>query len=297
MWRCTLNLFNGAVASSILFEVIDCQGKVKSQVRTKNIMTSLGLMQWARQSLGSSLAVGAGSREEVENISALVSYTRTQSGSYSYPDVNNIDEANGVMLSTSVLSVLFPAETQAQNYSECGIHSGNVTELQTYAAIRNTDGLPTTISVLAGEQLRATYAIQYSLPLVHTAIKELAGEMRTITVVPIRTGASVGARLPSSGGASSVRVHPAGTPIPTAGEYGIGGVSPPTPSVSQGFYTISANDTQLNLQGGIQMFSLGTIHNSSIGIHVHIDPPIQKNEDNKLQFWLNANLANGEYYN
>ena len=282
---------NSKISSRITSQVLS-GGEVKNQLMTHNIMTDYGLQAWAQGSLGSHLALGSGSRAEVGNITSLAAHVRTTSGVYSYSDINVIDDVAGVMRSNHTLTVTYPIETVNRNYSEIGIHNNNVNQLQTYALLSDSTGQTTSQTVLAGEQLRVYYTVQFAIPLLHSEVKMINGVSTTVSTVPLYTGRDVLARLPRT---STNYLWAAGQPVPTAGKVPSGGVGAPTASRSGNTSTIALNDTQGNLTGGISMVRAGD-NSNNIGLLIHFDPPIQKTSAHSAKFITAAVLSNGDFH-
>jgi hypothetical protein len=284
----------GTVASLITLEVVGVGGEVRT-LQFSNIMTNFGLDSWTKGILGTHIALGSGSRTEVVTVTDLAGFVRTQSGSYTYTNTNFIDEVRGVMRSDLILNVVFPIETVAQNYSEMGIHNNNRNELQTYARIRDAVGDPTSVGIQVGEQVRVSYAVQYSTPLSSVSTQTIGANVTTVTTVPLATGATNNIRLPDPP-TSAGRLWPAGQGIPVAGVAPVGGVAPPRASViSNGQYSMGVQLTELNLVGGIALIRMGGTSNS-VGLMCHFDPPIAKNAGNAMTVTVTTNLMNGEFY-
>lgn len=282
------------MASRITIEVLGVDGTVRDTYQTENIMTNFGLLNWARAAMGSHIAIGSGSRDEDESVTSLANYVRNQSGSWSYSDVNFIDEENGVMRTDHTLLVVFPLEEAAQNYSELGINTNDQNALQTYALIRDPAGEPTAVSILVGEQVRVYYVVQFSTPLVDVVEKEMNGVATTVTTVPLATGQTNGIRLPNTP-ANATRYW-AGQGVPEPGVVPSGGTQGPrAATVSEGEYTQSVQLGELNLAGGISLIRLGGTLNN-VGIMVHFDPPIMKTSSFGMNVSVTANLVNGEFY-
>lgn len=287
--------FKGGVAGRVGLEAVRPDGSVRSRLDFCNIMTTTGLSHWAAQTLGNQLAVGYGSRVETEAISSLASYAKSQSGTWTYTEVNVIDNVNGVMRTDHILTVTFAPESSNQNYSEMGIHSGNQNQLQTYALIRDANGDPTAMSILAGEQLRAFYVVQFSTPLIHSIEKLMNGVMTTVTTVPLATGETVNVRLPNTP-ANATRFYAAGQAIPSPGTAPSGGVQGPrAATITNGLYNISVDPNELNLTGGISLIRMGGTSNN-VGIMVHFDPPVNKTSAFSMAVGVTTTLSNGDFY-
>lgn len=290
MFRCV-----GSVSSKIKLEVLAADGSIKADRNFTNIMTNLGLVRWTNDSLGVSLAIGSGSRAEVGTVTSLANYVRSANGSYTYSDVNFIDVENNVMRSNHLLTVLYPLETASVNYSEVGIHGGNINELQTYALIRDSAGNPTAVSILAGERIRVSYGIQFSMPLISYAEKDIAGVMTGVSVVPLQTAGSNLVRLPSEP-AGAIRIYGEGVGLPAPGVAPAGGVASPRAATSAaGVYSLSLNQADANFPGGIELIRLGATDNR-LGIMVHFNPPIPKTSGYNMTLTAQPLLYNGDYY-
>lgn len=279
------------VASKIVMQVLR-NGDVVESRQFSNIMTNYGLQSWASGNLGTHIALGSGSRAEAGNITGLAAYERTQTGSYTYSESNVIDEVAGVMRSNHTLEVVFPIEAANKNYSEMGIHNNSINQLQTYALIRDAIGKPTAQAVLAGEQLRVYYAVQFSLPLSRSAVKDANGVATTITTVPLHTGQSVAARLPQT---TNSRIWDAGQPIPNAGLSPTGGTTAPNGTWVGDTYKLSLNNDQGNLAGGISLMRAGNAANQ-IAIMAHYDPPLNKQSSFSLALSHKIILTNGVFH-
>lgn len=287
--------FSGGVSSRIILEAVRPDGTVRETIETKNIFTATGLAHWAAQTLGSQLAVGYGSRVESESVTSLSNFAKSQSGTWTYSEVNVIDTTNGVMRTDHLLTVTYPIETSNQNYSEVGIHSGNQNQLQTYALIRDANGDPTAMSILAGEQLRVFYFVQFNTPLLHSVEKLMNGVMTTVTTVPLATGENVNVRLPNTP-ANATRFYAAGEPVPSPGVAPSGGVQGPrAATITNGLYNIAVDPSELNLTGGIALIRMGGTSNN-VGIMVHFDPPINKTSAFSMAVSVTATLSNGDFY-
>lgn len=283
------------VASRITLDVIDVNGEVRDTLKFQNIMTNYGLDSWAKDILGTHIALGSGSRTELPTVTDLAGFVRTASGTYSYSNTNFVDEVNGVMRSDHILNITFPVETVAQNYSEMGIHNNNRNQLQTYARIRDAIGEPTSVGVQVGEQVRVSYVVQFSTPLSRTTTQTIGVNPTTITTVPLTTGASNAIRLPNTP-TSAGRLWAAGQGIPVAGVAPVGGVAPPRASViTSGEYVMSALLAEANLSGGISLIRMGGTANN-VGILCHFDPPIAKTAAVTMYVTVTASLSNGVFY-
>lgn len=287
--------FSGGVSSRIIFEAVRPDGTVRETIESKNIFTATGLAHWAGQTLGSQLAVGYGSRVENESVTSLSNFAKSQSGTWTYSEVNVIDTTNGVMRTDHLLTVTYPVETSNQNYSEVGIHSGNQNQLQTYALIRDANGDPTAMSILEGEQLRVFYFVQFNTPLLHSVEKMMNGVMTTVTTVPLATGENVNVRLPNTP-ATATRFYAAGQSIPSPGVAPSGGVQGPrAATIANGLYNISVDPSELNLTGGIALIRMGGTENN-VGIMVHFDPPVNKTSAFSMTVGVTTTLSNGVFY-
>lgn len=283
------------VASRITLDVLGTDGVVRDSLQFCNVMTNYGLDSWTKGILGTHIALGAGSRTESATVTDLAGFVRSASGVYSYTNANFIDDVNGVMRSDHVLTVVFPVETVAQNYSEMGIHNNNVNALQTYARIRDPLGDPTSIGVQVGEQARISYVVQFSLPLSRVTKQTIGTNLTTITTVPLAAGATNEVRLPRQE-ASAVRLWGAGQSIPSAGVEPVGGVQfPRDATIANGQYTASAQIAELNLAGGISLIRLGGTYNR-IGVMCHFDPPIDKTPSVGMTITASSTLTNGGFY-
>lgn len=290
MFQCS-----GGVAGRVILEAVRPDGTVRERRDFCNIFTATGLAHWAAQTLGNQLAVGYGSRVEGEAVTSLSSYARSQSGTWTYSEVNIIDTANGVMRTDHLLTVTYPIEASNQNYSEMGIHSGNQNQLQTYALIRDANGDPTAMSILAGEQLRAFYFVQFNTPLLHSVEKLMNGVMTTVTTVPLATGENVSVRLPNTP-SNATLFYAAGQSIPSPGVAPAGGTqSPRNATISSGQYNLAINPNELNLTGGIALIRMGGTTNN-VGIMVHFDPPINKTSAFSMAVGVTTTLSNGDFY-
>lgn len=258
-------------------------------------MTDYGLDDWTKNILGTHIALGSGARDELSTVTDLEGYVRTASGAYSYTNTNFIDLISGVMRSDHILNITFPIESSPQNYSEMGIHNNNASQLQTYARIRDAIGDPASISVQQGEQVRCSYAVQFSTPLSRVTSQTIGANLTTITTVPLATGAGNAVRLPNTPVAAG-RLWAAGQSIPEAGIAPTGGVAPPrASSVANGLYTMSIQKTEANLAGGISLIRMGGT-SGSVGIMCHFDPPIAKTELLGMSVTITSTLENGIYH-
>lgn len=273
--------------------MIGVDGVERAHGVTHNRFTASGLQQWASGSLGSNLALGSGSRSEAASGTALEAFVRSAAGSWSYTNTNVIDSANGVMRSEAILNVTFPAETAPVIYTELGILRDSATSLQTYALIRNLAGLPAALSVLAGEQVRVAYRVQYAIPLLHSSVQTIDGVETTVTVVPLTTGASVTTRLPSVT-QSTITGYPAAQGIPTAGTAPGGGTaSPRAATVTAGEWKLTLTAAEWALAGGIGMVRAGG--GSYVGIMLHFSPSLDKSGAS-MSLAITTTLTNGDFY-
>lgn len=283
------------MSSKITLEIVGVDGSIRGVFKTTNVMTSFGLENWARSSLGAQLAIGSGSRAELETVTSLAGFVRSATGTYSYSNVSQIDETSGVMRSDHTLNVTFPPETESQNYSEVGIHGGNPEQLQTYALIRDLEGAPTSISILAGEQIRVSYIVQFSTPIESSTLRTIGGVSTTVTVVPLSTGQTNEMRLPNAA-AAATRFWPSGQDVPNPGSLPVGGTQGPSnATITNGVYSLAIEMNELNLAGGISLMRLGGTSNSP-GIMVHFDPPVGKTAALSMNIAVNSILSNGVYH-
>lgn len=285
---------NSCASSKITAQVVRADGSIKKAYEFNNIFTSFGLQHWARATLGNRIAAGSGSRTETEGITSLANYVRSAQGSYSYSESNVIDESAGVMRSNHTLYVEFPSETNNQNYSEIGIHSGDQNQLQTYALIRDANGQPTSVSVLAGENLRVYYVVQFSVPLLVQYTKQVSGVPTQFSLVPVYTGQSVDSRLPDYRRAYTWK---GGQDIPAAGvitsNYNDSLIG--NASTTDNVYNLLIDSTKSNYAEGISLFRLGYTA-SAITMHVHVDPPVYKTDVESLRLSIECVLSNGSYH-
>ena len=286
---------NQSVSSKITLEVIGTDGLVNKSLVFNNIMTNYGLDSWTKGNLGSYLAIGSGSKEELATVTDLAAYVKSSIGASTSYATNFIDTPNNVMRSDLILNVVFPIETAAVNYSEMGIHDNNKDALQTYARLRDGVGAVTSVSVQVGEQVRVTYVVQFSIPLSTVSTELIADVATTITTVPNFSGSSRSVRLPATD-ASYIRFWAAGQAIPKVGISPTGGVvSPRAATVNNGLYKLVVNKTELNLTGGIALVKLGD-SSSNISIMCHFDPPIPKIATTTMDITCTSTLTNGVFY-
>lgn len=283
--------------------MIGVDGVERDHGVTCNRFTANGLQQWASGSLGSNLALGSGSRSEAASGTALEAFVRSASGSWSYTNTNVIDSANGVMRSEAILNVTFPAETVPVIYTELGIWRDSATSLQTYALIRNLAGLPAALSVLAGEQVRVAYRVQYAIPLLHSSVQTMDGVETTVTVVPRRIPSNItsSARLPDYYREHVKAFYGAIMPIPLAGQWQSGGglLAQNKITLSNGVITIITGES--DWQGtGISRLDFTTTFSASgmyysPEIMIHFDPPLN-NVGAAMTLKISTTLTNGEFY-
>lgn len=289
-----INLKNG-VSSRVSMEVLGVDGAVRKTMQFCNVMTNYGLNSWTKGALGTHLALGSGTRTELPTVTDLAGYIRSTAGTYSFTNTNFIDNVNRVMRSDHILNVVFPVETVAQNYSEMGIHNNNINELQTYALIRDTDGLPTSIGVRVGEQVRVSYVVQYSTPLLQTESVFIGPTETTMSIVPLATGSVSAVRLPNTDG-NAGRLWAKGQNVPVPGIAPTGGIAPPrAATASNGQYTLSVQLTEANLVGGISLIRMGGT-SGHVGLMCHFDPPLAKNDSVSMTVNVTTTLTNGAFY-
>lgn len=262
-------------------------GNVQREYVFHNIITNVGLSSWRTSALPTSISIGQGVRSEDLTVTALQSYTRNFSGTWAYFEPNYLDEINGVVRTTYQMTALSPVETSAQNYTELGLGANN--SLWTYATIKDPAGLPTAVTVLAGEQIRVFYQIQFSIPVETVINAELDGTPTVVTVVPFSSSTGNSRRLPPQ--SNYFGVWQGVQPVPTAKVMPSGRVTAGTVTTDASRYKASLSISQGNYAEGIGMVYAGPSGASAtdVGMFFHFDPPVPKQSGEILNFLLAAN--------
>jgi len=257
----------------------------------QNIFTRNGLYDWARRTLGSQLAIGEGTREPVEEISALVQYIKSASGTYSTVESHVVDTEKNTLSSTRLLNVLFERETQARNYSELGIHADDIGRLQTYALLRDVSGVLGTVTVLPGERLRVEYEITDSIPLQTTYQQSVDGVMYSITQTAAANFGDTYARLPNATNGSAI-MQEAPRVVPTVGQPVSGTTLNQAGTTVDGTVSFPVPPHLWNVAAGIQVIQLGRL--SGVIVNWHFTPALPKTDTVSMQLTYTTEISNRE---
>ena len=268
-----------------------------------NLILDSGLDNAAVESVLQGCAVGNGTSQPEESQSSLDSLVAFQTTTGIGDSSSIFDEENDVYGGVNTREYTFSEGDAEGNLSEIGV-GWSSSALFSRELIRDENGDPTTITVLADEELVVTYQLFYLVDIdpVPWGPKEIAGETRSGFIQPGQLGGSHW----SNAGVNRIQVSSSNTSF-TASENEPGdpqdflnGDNPSSrdqTSSSAGERFIEINlawdDSRANFASGVAGFQWRFSGFVSGNFQASMDPPIMKTSDDELTMTFRVNFDRG----